>query len=118
MNYKGDKTLPKTFIPFLVLMGIVLGEIIPVAIEPDPSAPGAKISIFSDWMNFTATVAVYLLLGWLFWWLYRRYHWVIIVVIAAVLGAIMEFSFMRPEEANGPNVVENPWGALLFFVII
>jgi len=118
MNFKGDKTLPKLFIPFLAILGIILGEIIPVAMEPDPSAAGAKVSIFANWFNFIATVTVYCLLGWLFWWLYKKYHWLIIAGIAAILGAIMEFTFMRPQEANGPNVVENPLSALLFFVII
>ena len=30
----------------------------------------------------------------------------------------MEFSFMKPQEAGGPNVAENPLGAVIFFVII
>lgn len=110
--------MPKLFIPFLALMGIILGEVIPLLLEPDPNAPGAKVSMFSDWMNFIATVTVYSLLGWLFWWLYRRFHWLIVAGIAAVLGAAMEFSFMRLQEARGPNVVEDPWGALLFFIVV
>jgi len=119
---KGNPTLSKWFIFFLFLWAIFVGEILPVwiqALEGTPSdAPGAKESMFSGLDMFVPTMIIYTILALLFWWLYRKLHWLIIILLAALLGVIMEFSFMRPQEAGGPNVVENPLGALIFFVII
>lgn len=103
-------------------MAVFVGEILPVwiqTLEGTPSnAPGAKKSMFASLGMFVPTAIIYAVLALLFWWLYRKLHWLIIITFAALLGVIMEFSFMRPQEAGGPNVVENPLGALIFFIII
>ena len=122
MKLQGNKNLSKWFMVFMFMVAIFLGEILPVWLQglegTSANDPGAKQSMFASWSMFIPTVVIYGLLAVLFWWLYRRLHWLYVILIAAALGVLMEFTFMRPEETSGPNVVENPWGALVFFIII
>lgn len=119
MKLSANKNLTKWYILFMFLLSMFLGEILPVWLQELPqNDPGAKKSMFTSWDMFIPTMIIYALLSLLFWWLYRKLHWLYIGLIAAVLGVIMEFTFMRPEESGGPNVVEDPWGALLFFIVI
>lgn len=122
MRWHGDPTLPRIFIPFLAGLAIFIGEIFPVWLERltgiGPDAPGTKASLFAGLDMFIPTVILYLVLGTIFWWLYRRWHWLVVAVIAALLGTSLEFVVFKPEEAGGPNVANDPAGALLFFLII
>jgi hypothetical protein len=119
MNWKGDSSLSKWFALVVFFWGLIVGEILPVSIQGmEQGHPGAKQALFADLGNALATLIVYFLLGWIFWFLYRRFHWLLVVIFGALLGAVMEFSFMRPQEEIGPNVVEDPLEALLFFLVI
>lgn len=122
MNWRGNEDLSKWFIPFLFGWALLIGEILPVCFEqkdcfPEATPPGAKESMFSSLDMLIPTIILYALLSTLFWFLFRKLNWKVIVIIAATLGAAMEFSIFKPQE-EGLNVIENPAGALLFFIII
>lgn len=119
MNWRGNNKITKWFVAVVFFWGIIVGEILPVSLqELEQGHPGAKQALFADGRNVLPVFIIYFVLGWLFWLLYKKLHWLVVAILAAILGIIMEFSFMRPQEARGPNVVENPLGAILFFVII
>ncbi|MBI3103303.1 hypothetical protein HYZ05_00005 [Candidatus Daviesbacteria bacterium] len=124
MTWKGNSNLSKLFIPFIFLWGLLFGEILPVCIEnnlncfPNTTAPGGKESMFSSLSMFIPTIVVYSILATLFWFLYKKLNWKIVAIIAIVLGQAMEFFLFKPQEGNGVNVVTNPTGSFLFFLII
>lgn len=107
---------------FLFGWAVFIGEIVPVWIQTlegiAPGDPGAKESMFASWDMFIPTVILYSLLAIVFWYLYRRLYWIWVLVLAASLGTVLEFFVFRPQESQGPNVAEDPVGALLFFLII
>ncbi|MBI2588101.1 hypothetical protein HYW31_00070 [Candidatus Berkelbacteria bacterium] len=120
-SLRGNPNLSKWFILFLFLWAVFVGEILPVwmeKLEGTAGQPGAKESMFSGLRMFIPTVIIYSILGLFFWWLFRKLHWLIIVFIAIILGVAMEFLLFKPQETSGPNVAENPLGALIFFIII
>ena len=118
-NLAGKKDLSFTFVMFLVGWGVLFGEVVPVWLQEAPQgSPGAKESMFASLEMLIPTVIVYVLLALLFWWLFRKAHWVIVICVAAFIGVGMEFLLFRPEEVAGPHVTEDPFAALLLFVII
>ena len=122
LKIHGDQHLSKWFILLLFLWALFVGEIFPVwmqAIEGVSSdAPGAKESMFSSWSMFIPTVIIYTLLSIMFWWLFRKLHWLVVAIIAMTIGTAMEFLLFKPQEASGPNVSEDPLGSLIFFLVI
>lgn len=122
MFFRQKQHVSKWFILLLFGWAVFVGEILPVWIqtfEGIPSgAPGAKESMFASWDMFIPTVILYTLLSILFWFLYSKLHWLIVLIGAAVFGTVLEFALFRPQETSGPDVVTDPLGALFFFVII
>ena len=117
MNWRGDPHLSITFIPFLAGLAIFMGEIFPVWMDrlggKQPGAPGVKESMFVNPGMFFGALFFYAVLATFFWWLYRKINWKIVAVVAVVAGVLLEFFLFKPTEAGGPNVVMNPFGALL-----
>ncbi len=74
--------------------------------------------MFSSLSMFIPTTVIYLILATIFWFLYKKYSWKIVAVVAIVLGQIMEFFLFKPQEGDGVNVVSDPVGSFLFFLII
>jgi hypothetical protein len=68
-------------------------------------------------MMFVPITIVYALLAVLFYFLYSKFNRYVVFGIAPVLGLIMEFTFMRPQE-NDINVVTNPFYSAIFFIVI
>ncbi len=123
MQWKAAKPLSKWFILFMAIWAILIGEILPVCLEnydcfPDEIAVGGKESMFSGFGTFTSTIIVYLILGIIFWFLFNKLDWKIVIVISIISGQLLEFLVFRPQEATEINVVENPISAFLFFLVI
>lgn len=122
MQLGGNKKLSKWFMPFLMVWALLIGEILPVCLEnrdcfPQSTPVGGKESMFSGPDMFIPTLMLYGLLSVIFWLLFRAFRWTILIMVAAILGAAMEFLVFKPQE-TGVNVVDNPIGSLVFFVII
>lgn len=122
MRFVGDKKLSKWFILVLFGWAVFVGEIVPVWVQTmegvSADEVGAKESMFASWDMFIPTVVLYTLIAVVFLFLYRRLHWLWVLLLAATLGTILEFALFRPQETSGPDVVQNPLGALFFFIII
>jgi hypothetical protein len=119
-NWRGNRRLSPLFIPFLALVGIILGEVIPACSNPGGcfvEPPNGKHSLFVDYL-FIPITGVYLTLGVFFWFLYRRLNWVIVAVIATALGEAMEFVLFRPQENPGINVVDEPLRAFVSLLFV
>lgn len=118
-NLTGKRDLSSVFVVFLFGWGVFFGEILPVWTQPVPAgASGAKESMFASTEMLIPTVVVYTVLATLFWWLFRRVHWLIVLFAAILLGIGMEFLLFRPEETAGPNVTDDPLAALVFFIVV
>ena len=118
----GNQHLSKWFILLLFLWALFVGEIFPVWMQSiegiSSDTPGVKESMFSSLSMFIPTVIIYTLLSIIFWWFFRKLHWLIVAIIAMILGTAMEFFIFKPQEISGPNLSEDPLCSLIFFLII
>jgi len=121
MIRRGDKTLPLTFIPFLMLASVFSGEVMPVVIAIFGGVfgtYGAKEPIIKSWPDFGLILVIYTVLGSLFWFLYRFLSWRIVALFAFVLAFILErWVYWHPEgEVGVSNAIS--FGTILQLVII
>src|SRR3990172_4377392 len=121
MNWRGDKTLPRTFILFLMLGSVFIGEVMPVVIAIFGGVfgtYGAKEPIIKSWPDFGLILVIYTVLGSLFWFLYRFLNWRIVALFAFVLAFVLErWVYWHPEgEVGVSNTIS--FGTILQLVII
>jgi len=121
MTWRGDKTLPWTFIPFLMLTAVFVGEVLPVVIGIFGGmfgAYGAKEPIIKTWPDFGIVLIIYTVLGSFFWLLYRYISWWIVGLFAFVLAFTLEkWVYSHPEGEIGLTNTMS-LGAFVQFVII
>lgn len=121
MTWRGDQKLSRTFILILLSIAIFIGDIFPVWVDrlegKNAGTPGVKESMFANPSMFFGTFFFYSLLAVFFWWLYRKLHWLIMFILAVVIGTAMDFLVFKPHETGGPNVAENPPGVVFFAIV-
>ncbi len=110
MIWRGDKTLPPTFILFLMLGSVFIGEVMPVVIAIFGGVfgtYGAKEPIIKSWPDFGLILIIYTVLGLLFWLLYRFLSWRIVALFAFVLAFVLErWVYWHPEgEVGVSNII-------------
>jgi len=121
MIWRGDKTLPLTFIPFLMLGSVFIGEVMPVVIGIFGGVfgtYGAKEPIIKSWPDFGLILVIYTVLGSIFWFLYRFLSWRIVALFAFVLAFVLErWVYWHPEgEVGVSNTIS--FGTILQLVIV
>ncbi|EKD84695.1 MAG: hypothetical protein ACD_38C00171G0005 [uncultured bacterium] len=121
MIWRGDKILPLTFIPFLMLSSVFIGEVLPLVIAIFGGVfgtYGAKEPIIKSWPDFGLILVIYTVLGSIFWFLYRLLNWRIVAFFAFVLAFILErWVYWHPEgEVGVSNTIS--FGTIFQLVII
>ena len=121
MNWRGDKTLPWTFIPFLMLTAVFIGEVLPVVIGIFGgvfATYGAKEPIIKSWPDFGVVLIIYTVLGFFFWLLYHYISWRIVALFAFVLAFSLEkWLYGHPEgEIGVTNTIS--FGTIIQFVVV
>lgn len=69
------------------------------------------------WMSFTSIIPVLLIVSTIFYFLYRYFNKWLVIFLGAILGIIMEFSFMRPTDLPFGDVQTHKFLAGIFFFI-
>ncbi len=121
MNWRGDKTLPWTFIPFLMLLALLIGEVMPVVIGIFGgvfATYGAKEPIIKSLPDFGLVLIIYSVYGFLFWLLYRYINWRVVAVFAFVLAFVLEgyVYWQVPGSVNLTNTVS--FETIVSFLIV
>lgn len=69
------------------------------------------------WLSFASIIPVLLIVTSIFYFLYRYFNKWLVIMTGAILGIIMEFSFMRPTDLPFGNVNDQKFLAGVFFFI-
>ncbi|MCL5411203.1 MAG: hypothetical protein M1150_00425 [Patescibacteria group bacterium] len=67
--------------------------------------------------SFLTIIPVYLILSLVFYFLYKFFNQWLVITFGALLGLVMEFSFMRPEEIPFGNIHNQQFLAGIFFLL-
>lgn len=120
VKWQGDKSLPWTFIPFLMLTAVFIGEVMPVVIGIIGGVfdtYGAKEPIIKTLPDFELILIIYTILGIFFWLLFRYLNWRVVVVFIIILDYILE-RFVYWQVEGSINLVTAPSiGTFIGFVI-
>ncbi len=121
VNWKGDKSLPLAFAPFLMLWALLMGEVMPVVIGIFGGVfgtYGAKEPIIKTLPDFGVVLIIYVLLGFLFWILYRYINWRIVMAFGFVLAFSLE-RFVYAQVEGSINLINSvSVGTFIEFIII
>jgi Tat protein secretion system quality control protein TatD with DNase activity len=121
MSFQGGALLSKWFIPFLFLWSISVGEMFPVCVEnfncfPEVVDPWTKETLVASPERFFSVVIFYLLIAVSFWFLYRKFHWPLVLLIAVAFGLTKEFLFKSPEPSD-LFLTRELFGATAFYTL-
>lgn len=113
--------MPLTYLVFLMLTALFVGEILPVVIGilgGEFATHGAKEPIIKSLPDFGLVLIIYSVLGSLFWLLYRYISWWIVAGFALVLAFILErWVYWHPEgEVGVSNTIS--FGTIIQLVIV
>jgi len=120
-GWSGDRTLPPSFVIFIMMAAVFIGEVLPVVVSiliGNFGAYGSKEPIIKTLSDFELILVIYSILGTLFWALYRYINWRIVAVFAFVLTFLLErYVYWHPEgEISPANTIS--FGVILGGIIV
>lgn len=88
--------LPKYYIPIAFAWGILVGEMVPGV----------------------GRVVPLILLTVVFWILFQRFRWELVVLAAPTVGLVLEMTVISPGEVGLVQLLEDPVRGLMFYVVV
>lgn len=91
-----DKLVPVYYIPIALAWGVLIGEVVPGVGRVVP-------------LVFLSVV---------FWILFQRFKWQIVVLAAPTVGLILETTVISPGEVGVVKLLEDPVRGLMFYIVV
>lgn len=84
-----------------------------LSVEAGPTFDGDR-----TFQSFASIIPVLLILSIIFYFLYKFFNKWLVIIFGALLGLVMEFTFMRPETIPFGNIETEKFLASIFFVLV